>query len=219
MNLRGTGISGVGVFAISLPRLEVLDLRDCHNLSEQGLLGFLSVCESTLCVLQLVGTNVLVDEITTSTLTFPKLKEICASRCDMLEGLLTKCHTSLKVLQMKAESMSGRELYQLKVSFPKLEYLNLDGSSFERRQLYHLLLVFGSNLRVLDLTSTDLSQTDASEYRVEMPKLECIKLNECANLPEDGLCKLLKGCKGSLNSLDLSGTTILGTVSLSWSFV
>ena len=210
LDLRETGISGIGISSITLPRLQVLNLSNCLSLSEQGLFEFLSVCSSSLCVLTLDGTDVSIYDITSSALTFPNLKEIYASDCSLyLWGLLTKCHASLKVLQMDAESVSERELSQSDVSFPVLDNLRLYGS-VRRGQLYQLLRVFGSNLRVLDLTNVILTDTDAPEYRQKLPKLSCLNLRGSEDIDEDGLCELLKGCRESLSSLNLTDTSISG---------
>ncbi len=73
-----------------------------------------------------------------------------------------------------------------------------------------ILRISGSNLRVLDLSCTDITGIGLEEEVICLPNLETLSLVLCEKLTDGGLVEILRISRRKLRVLNLSSSTITG---------
>ena len=107
LNLRGTEVSLSNIVSLTcnFPRLEKLNLSWCSNLTEVGIMGFLSKTGETLKTLDLSTTGVSFSNVGSLTCSFPVLSELSLLYCRNLtkvgtKAFLNKTGENLKILNI-----------------------------------------------------------------------------------------------------------------------
>ena len=76
--------------------------------------------------------------------------------------------------------------------------------------LLQILQHCGSTLRSLDISDTDITGENLSEYKGTLPCLENLYMKYCKQLTNKGFLQILQLCGSTLRSLDISETNITG---------
>ena len=211
-NITGENLSE---FKGNLPCLENLNFGCCRQLTENGLLQFLKVCGSTLTSLDIEDTNITGENLSDYMITLPYLENLNLLYCEQLtdKGLLQilqLCGITLRFLNISETNITGENLSEYKGILPCLENLNIRSSRLTNSNLLQILQLCGSSLRSLDISETNISGENMSEFKGTLPCLEYLYLSNCRQLTNNGLQQILQLCGSSLRVLDLSETDISG---------
>ncbi|XP_023343578.1 F-box/LRR-repeat protein 14 [Eurytemora carolleeae] len=218
MDIGLTNITGeyLSEYKGTLPCLENLNMRNCKQLTNKGLLQILQLCGSTLRSLDILGTNVTGENLTEYKGTLPCLKNLNMGACKQLtdKGLLhilQLCGSTLKSLNIACTAITGENLSAYKITLPCLENLNMrDCEQLTDKGLLQILQLCGSTLRSLDILNSNITGENLSEYKGTLPCLDNLELNYCEQLTDNGLRQILQLCGSTLRSLDITGTNITG---------
>ena len=211
-NITGENLSE---FKGNLPCLKNLNFGCCRQLTENGLLQFLKVCGSTLTSLDIEDTNITGENLSKYMSTLPCLENLNLLYCEQLtdKGLLQilqLCGITLRFLNISETNITGENLSEYKGILPCLENLNIRSSRLTNSSLLQILQLCGSSLSSLDISETNISGENLSDYKGTLPCLEYLYLSNCRQLTNNGLQQILQLCGSSLRILDLSETDISG---------
>ena len=197
LNLAGNWIvtgDSLGGLGLQFPHLEILNISDCGELTDTGLMNLLQMSGNKLKQLKLYD-NVQVsgDCLGGLELQFPHLDILSISNCRKLTGtglinLLQMSGNKLKHLKLVVNQLvTGDCLVGLELQFPHLESLNL--------------------FNCTKLTDTGL----VNLLQMSGNKLVNVDLSFCIQLSEEGLQELKKISKGQLKTLNCSGIPALSS--------
>ena len=85
-----------------------------------------------------------------------------------------------------------------------------DCEQLTNKGLLQILQLCGITLRSLDLSRTDITGENLSEYKGTLPCLENLDMGRCNQLTNKGLLQILQLCGSTLRSLVILGTNITG---------
>ena len=108
-------------------------------------------------------------------------------------------------------SRSKEHLHKI-MKLPTVKAIKLYLTNAERlsESLAEILTISGHLLITLDLSSTNITGEELIKSALNLPKLLNLKLAECRELTDTGLCQLLKKSGPLLTSVDLSRTCVTG---------
>ena len=200
----------------TLPCLENLDMGCCRHLTNKGLLLMLQLCGTTLRSLDdISGTDISGENLSEYKGTLPCLEKLNMRDCDYLtdNGLLQflqLCGSTLRSLIISGTDITGENLSEYKGTLPCLENLDMRYCQLTDRELVQIFKLCGSTLRSLDLSDTNITGENLSEYKGTLPCLENLELSYCHQLTDRGLVQIFQLCGSTLRSLDISYTRITG---------
>jgi len=211
LDISSTNITGENLseYKGTLPCLENLDLWGCNQLTHKGLLQILQLCGSTLRSLDTSGTNVTGENLSEYKGTLPCLENLDMSDCNKLTNkgllqILQLCGSTLRSLDISGTNITGENLSEYKRTLPCLENLNMSiCEQLTNKGLLQILQLCGSTLRSLDISSTNITGENLSEYKGTLPCLEKLNMRYCRQLTNKGLLKILQLCVSTLSSLDI----------------
>ena len=213
LDISGAFITGENLskYKGTLPCLENLNMIFCKQLTDRGLLQILQLCKSTLR-LSIGFTNITGENLSEYKGTLPCLENLNMKYCEQLtdKGLLQilqLCKSTLRSLNIHCTNVTGENLSEYKGTLPFLENLDIYSNQLTNKGLLQILQLCGSTLRSLDISNTNITGENLSEYKGTLPCLE--NLDICCNqLTNKGLLQLLQLCGNTLRSLDVSGANI-----------
>ena len=184
LNLSNSKITGEILinYNATLTCLQNLNMSNCKLLTDNGLLNILQLCGSTLRSLDIEGTQVNGDLLSEYNGTLPHLKNLNMRNCKQLgsSGLLKMlqlCGSTLRSFDIGLTHMGKDYLSEYKGTLPCLENLKMkDCYKLTEKGLLHILQLCGSTLKSLDISGTDITGEDFSEYKGILPCLENLNL-------------------------------------------
>ena len=200
----------------TLPCLENLNMSDCNQLTNKGLLQILQLCGSTLRSLDIEGTNITGENLSEYKGTLPCLEILNMSCCKKLtnKGLLQILQligSTLRSLDIGFTRITVENLSEYKGTLPCLENLGMTlCNRVTNKGLLQILQLCGSTLRSLDISSTAITGENLSEFKGTLPYLENLDMSSCKQLTNKGLLQILQLCESALRSLDIGYTQITG---------
>ena len=218
LDISRTAITGENLseYKGTLPLLEKLKMVSCEQLTDRGLLQILQLCGSTLRTLGISVTNVTGENLSEYKGTLPYLENLNMRLCGHLTdaGLLQILQLSgstLRSLDLQWTNTTGESLSEKKRTLPCLENLNMSCcNQLTNKGLLQILQLCGSTLRSLDISITNITGENLSEYKGTLPCLENLNISCCNQLTNKGLLQILQLCGSTLRSLDISDTAITG---------
>ena len=162
----------------TLPCLENLNMDYCRYLTDKGLLQILQLCGSTLRSLDILGTEITGENLSEYKGTLPCLINLNMRNCRLLtnKGLLLMlqlCGSSLRSLDVRFTNMAGENLSEYKGTLPCLENLIMRNCILlTNKGLLQILQFCGSTLRSLNISGTNITGENLSEYKGTLSCLE-----------------------------------------------
>jgi len=216
LDLGGTNLSlsNADLITSRFSKLEELNLVDCPNLSETGVISFLNKRGEELKKLYLVGTYLSLSNAGLITSRFSKLEELRLSNCKNLSetgviSLFNKIGEELKTLYLVGTNLSLSNAGLITRRFSKLEVLSLSKcKNLSETGVISLFNKIGEELKKLYLVGTNLSLSNAGLITSRFSKLEELNLSNCKNLSETGVISLFNKIGEGLKILDLGGTNL-----------
>ena len=211
-------ITGIGLKkgVKSLPNLESLDLNCCSNLTDGGLVEILILSWTKLRYLDVSKTSITGIGLKDGVKSLPNLETLILYRCkELVDGglveILRISGSKLSYLNVSRTSIKGIGLIEGVKSLPNLETLNLSRcESLENRGLVEILKISGTNLRHLNISSTNLTGIGLEQGFYSLVNLEILYLDCCKELVDVGLVEILRICGSKLRYLNVSWTCITG---------
>ncbi|XP_023348402.1 F-box protein At3g58530 [Eurytemora carolleeae] len=197
-------------------QLQTLQLTCDEGLNNDLFLQILEQCGSTLKSLTLKNSNITGEILIKYKGTLPCLENLELIACRRLtdKGLLQilqLCGSTLTSLDIGYTKITGESLSQYKGTLPCLENLNMRNCrQLTNGGLLHILQLCGSTLRSLNISGTNITGENLSEYKGTLPCLETLNMMYCEQLTDNGLLQILQLCGSTLRTLDISGTNITG---------
>jgi len=217
LNIQFTNITGENLseYMTTLPCLENLNMSSCNQLTNKGFLQILQLCGSTLRSMVLYGTHITGENLSEYKGTLPCLENLNMSYCKQLTNkgllqILQLCGSTLRSLDILGTNITGENLSEYKGTLPCLENLEIRLCRLINKGLLQILQLCGSTLRFLDISGTNVTGEYLSEYKGTLPCLENLDMGRCNQLTNKGLLQILQLCGSTLRSLDISGTNITG---------
>ena len=194
----------------TLPCLKNLNIRYCTLLTNKGLLQILQLCGSRLRSLDIQFTNITGENLSEYKGTLPCLENLNMSYCKQLTNkgllqILQLCGSTLRSLDILGTNITGENLSEYKGTLPCLENLEIRLCRLINKGLLQILQLCGSTLRSLDISGTNITGENLSEYKGTLPCLEYLNMYASYNLTEKGLLKILQLCGSKLRSLNTTG--------------
>ena len=214
--LRGTIFPGFDFESVPTPCIgvESLNLNYNQRLQDKGLSWILKACAPTLRILSL-GLTRISGELDLS-LYLPRIEVLNLPLCKGLTDkglceLLSVCGNGLKTVDLRNTSITGGNLKYLTGSFSGVVTLQLlNCKQLTDSGFIQFIRICGANLRRLDLSGTNISGEQVSEYPGYLPNLESLNLFNCKLLTDQGLAQLLRISGRRLHLLNIGGTNISG---------
>ena len=218
LDISRTNITGENLsdYKGTLPCLENLNMSDCNQLTNKGLLQILQLCGSTLRSLDIEGTNITGENLSEYKGTLPCLEILNMSCCKKLtnKGLLQILQligSTLRSLDIGFTRITVENLSEYKGTLPCLENLGMTlCNKVTNKGLLQIFQLCGSTLRSLDISSTAITGENLSEFKGTLPYLENLDMSSCKQLTNKGLLQILQLCESALRSLDIGYTQITG---------
>jgi hypothetical protein len=212
-------ITGEILVEVSNPKsaLKVLDLSECKNLTDTGLVCLLSMIDGdSLTELCLRGTKLTLSAMTSlnAIAAFYNLEVLVLNSCKNLSetgviSLFTKIGEGIKKLDLRGTNLSLSSAGLMTSRFPNLEEFNL---SYCKNLCETGVVCFfnkiGERLKKLDLGGTNVSLSNAGLITSRFPILEELILNGCRNLDDTYVLPLFNKIGECLKKLDLGGTNL-----------
>ena len=195
--------------------LENLNMSDCIQLTNKGLLQILQLCGSTLKSLVIWNTNITGENLSKYKGTLPCLETLELISCEQLTDkvllqLLQLCGSTLRSLDIGHAYITGENLFECKENLPGLEKLCTTKCKLTHKGLLQILHLCGSSLRSLDISETNITGENLFEFKGTLPCLENLAIASCEQLIDKGLLQILHLCGSTLISLNLGWTNITG---------
>jgi hypothetical protein len=195
LNIGSTGLSfsNVGDLTCSFSMLEEIDVSWCCNLTDVGIIGFLTKTQDTIKILNLSNTFLAFSDLESLACRFSVLEKINLTGCQHLKetevmGFLNKTGKTLKILNLSNSEVSFSNVGSLSCSFSVMNEINL---SYCRNMSDGEIMVFlnmmGDTLKVLNLECTEVSFSNTAFLACSFPALEKIYLYDCYYLSESGI--------------------------------
>ena len=218
LNIYNTNITGENLYkyCVTPPYLKNLRMVCCSRLTDKGLLDMLELCGGTLRSLDLRNTNISGENISEYKRTLPWLENLNMTACECLteKGLmhiLNLCGGTLISLNLSATNMTFENLSEKSGTLPCLLDLCLDRCPYlTSKGLLKIFHLCGSTLRSLDISDTNLTGENLSDFKGTLPCLEKLNIISCENLTDKGLWQMIQLWGSKLRSLDLRYTKITG---------
>merc|ERR1740128_484315 len=217
--LFGTRITGEGLDSVPvLKQLETLNLGECDQLTDTGLLQLLVKSSATLKELYLGNTRISGEGL--ESVPVLKLEVLDLIHCRYLTNtglleLLAKCTATLKHLELHgAILISGEGLESIPV-LKQLEILNLRCcDQLTNTSQMQLLAKCSATLKSIEVY-TGITGEGMESVPV-LKQLKTIHLGDCDQLTNTGLLQLLAKCTTTLESINLYRTGISGEDLADW---
>ena len=212
-NITGENLSE---YKRTLPCLEKLCVSACYNITDKGLLQIFQLCGSTLRFLDINQTNITGENLSEYKGTLPSLEILNLYYCRHLtdKGLLQilqLCGSTLKSLDISGTRITGKNLSEYKGTLLCLENLNMSScEQITNNGLLQILQLCGSTLRSLNISGTNMTGENLSEYKGTLPCIENLNMRYCKQLTDNGFVQILQLYGSTLKSLNISGTNMTG---------
>ena len=170
------------VYKVISKQLQSLNL--CNTgLSETNIISILEKCKGSLQSLSVT------DNVTDT----------------FLLQIVQLCGSTLKSLDIRYTNITGENLSEYNGTLPCLTDLNLGAcTQLTDKGLLQILQLCGSTLKSLDISWTNLTGDNMSEYNGTLPCLTDLNLKLCKHLTDKGLLQILQLCKSTLKRLGIS---------------
>ena len=165
LEVSGTNITGENWanYEGTLPCLEKLDLQNCKQLSNMGLLKILQICGSKLVSLTLKGTNITGENFADNMVTLPCLRILSLNKCTELSNMgllkiLQICESTLTSLDVSFTHITGENWADNIVTLPCLSILKLRHcKELSNEGMLKILQICESTLKILNVTDTNIT--------------------------------------------------------------
>ena len=216
LNINNTRVTllDIEILTTSLPVLENLNLGECEDLTDSGIIACLNKSGRTLRFLDLSHTRVTFSDIGPLTTSFPVLEVMNLSYCDNMKysriiTLLNRTGGALRLLDLSRTRESFSDVGSLTNTFPLLEELNLKCcSNLTESGIIAFLNKTGGNLKILDLSVTGVSFSDIGALTTVFPVLENLNLSVCNKMTNSGIISFLNKSGGKLKILNVGHTRV-----------
>ena len=197
----------------TLPNLEKLFLVNWRSVTNQGIIEILNRSKSNLRELDLSRSKITGVGVEEGVNSLPNLEVLNLSGCLNLtergmKEILRISRSNLRELDLSRSKITGVGIEEGVNSLLNLETLKLslcynltDGG------LKEILRISGSSIRVLDISSTNITGQGFMDG-VSLPMLEELNLSSCRELTDGGLKDILRISGSSIRVLDVSYTNI-----------
>ena len=217
LNVTSTHITGENLAdnMVTLPCLRFLSIRFCMELSDEGMLKILQICQSTLTSLEVSGTNITGENWANNEGTLPCLENLDLNYCRQLSNMgllkiLQICGSKLVSLALKGTNITGENLADNMVTLPCLRDLSLSCcEELSNMGLLKILQICESTLTFLNVTSTHITGENWADI-VTLPCLDTLIIRGCKELSNEGMLKIFQICESTLKILDVTDTNITG---------
>ena len=218
LDINQTNITGENLseYKGTLPSLEFLNLYYCRHLTDKGLLQILQLCGSTLKSLDISGTRITGKNLSEYKGTLLCLENLNMSSCEQITNngllqILQLCGSTLRSLNISGTNMTGENLSEYKGTLPCIENLNMRYcKQLTDNGFVQILQLYGSTLKSLNISGTNMTGENLSDYKGTLLCLENLNMSSCEQLTNKGLLQILQLCGSTLRSLDISGTNMTG---------
>ena len=218
LDINQTNITGENLseYKGTLPSLEILNLYYCRHLTDKGLLQILQLCGSTLKSLDISGTRITGKNLSEYKGTLLCLENLNMSSCEQITNngllqILQLCGSTLRSLNISGTNMTGENLSEYKGTLPCIENLNMRYcKQLTDNGFVQILQLYGSTLKSLNISGTNMTGENLSDYKGTLLCLENLNMSSCEQLTNKGLLQILQLCGSTLRSLDISGTNMTG---------
>ena len=199
----------------TLPNLEKLFLVNWRSVTNQGIIEILNRSKSNLRELDLSRSKITGVGVEEGVNSLPNLEVLNLSGCLNLtergmKEILRISRSNLRELDLSRSKITGVGIEEGVNSLLNLETLKLslcynltDGG------LKEILRISGSSIRVLDISSTNITGQGFMDG-VSLPMLEELNLSCCDHLTDGGPKDILRISGSSIRVLDVSRTNITG---------
>ena len=185
LDITGVFINGENLseYKGTLPCLENLNMSYCYQLANKGLLQILQLCGSTLRSLDISGTHVTGENLSKYKGTRSCLENLNMRFCKEVtdRGLLQMlqfCGSTLRSLDISEANITGENLSEYKGTLPCLENLNMNEcKQLTNKGLLQILKLCGSTLRSLNISFTNITEENLSEYKETLPCFENLTMS------------------------------------------
>ena len=185
LDITGVFINGENLseYKGTLPCLENLNMSYCYQLANKGLLQILQLCGSTLRSLDISGTHVTGENLSKYKGTRSCLENLNMRFCKEVtdRGLLQMlqfCGSTLRSLDISEANITGENLSEDKGTLPCLENLNMNEcKQLTNKGLLQILKLCGSTLRSLNISFTNITVENLSEYKETLPCFENLTMS------------------------------------------
>ena len=215
INRRNEFISEINVNIVST-QLHTLQLTCNKTLNNDLFLQLLEQCGRTLKSLTLENSIITGEILIKYKGTLPCLENLNMKLCKQLtyKGLLQilqLCGSTLRFLDIGCTDITGENLSEYKGTLHCLVNLNMSCCyQLTNKGLLQILQLCGSTLRSLDISITNITGENLSEYKGTLPCLENLNMSACYNITDKGLLQIFQLCGRTLRFLDINKTNITG---------
>jgi len=219
LSLKSAAISGEGLSELTgrLSKLEYLDLGGCEQVQDTGLVHLLNLSGPNLKILGLESTGVTGEGLSALAEPLAKLESLDLDVCEQLTdtGLLNLVRLSsqsLKRLCLASTGITGESLSNFNGRLDKLQSLCLKYcQQLTDEGLLNMLELSQKSLARLCLKYTKISGEGLDSFSAgRLENIQCLNLNVCEQLSDDGLVNLIKISHQTLKELSLVRTSITG---------
>ena len=192
----------------SLLCLQHLSLANCGSFTEKGLRKILQICGRTLKKLDISFTQITGETLSEGNGIFlNNMEELDLNHCDLtdigLKQILQLCSRALKSLNLSYTYITGETLAEgTDTSLVCLENLNLEWcTQLTDTAFVQTIQLCGRTLKSLDISYTNITLQNLTEYDGTLPCIEHLILKGCRQLTDIGLIQLLQLPEKKLKSL------------------
>ena len=111
--------------------------------------------------------------------------------------IIQLCGSTLESLDVSRTAITGENLSEYKGTLPCLTNLNLgsyEPSQLTDKGLLQILQLCGSKLQSLDISYTNITGENLTEYNETLPCLTNLNLRPCKQLTAKGLLQIIQLC-------------------------
>ena len=205
---------GLGEFQNKFADLQALNLCDCPQLTNQGLLEILSMCGTKLQDLEVMRTNITGQGLGKLQGKFANLKKLELKFCPSLtdQGLLEvlrMCGIKVQDLDIGSTNITGQGLEELQKKLADLKKLSLTYChSLTDEGLLDVLKMCGTKLQDMDISETFITGQGLVELQGKFADLKKLTLNNCPRLTDQGLSEIISTSGHLLKTVHLCRTNI-----------
>ena len=145
--------------------------------------------------------------------TLPCLENLNMYSCEQLTDrgllqILQLCGSTLRSLDIAGSNITGENLSEYKGTLPCLENLKMRCCThLTDKGLLQILQLCGSTLRSLDISDTNITGENLSEYKGTLPFLDNLNMYDCY-ITDKVLLQILQLCGSTLRYLNIFETLV-----------